>query len=49
VARDAGVGTLELNHHDAFQDDDAVHLKESAARAEFAGALCAREGLTLAV
>ena len=49
VARDAGVRALVLNHHDAFQDDDAVHLKESAAKAEFAGALCAREGLTLAV
>jgi len=49
VAEDAGVKSLVLNHHDAFQDDGMVHAKEAAARQAFAGALCAREGLTLTV
>jgi phosphoribosyl 1,2-cyclic phosphodiesterase len=49
VARDAGVKTLVLNHHDAFQSDESVHAKEAAARVEFPSSLCAYEGLTLKV
>lgn len=49
VAREAGARTLVLNHHDAFQNDDAVREKEAMARREFPDVFCAYEGLTLAV
>ena len=47
LAKAAGVKQLVLHHHDPQQSDQAVAEKERRARELFAGAVAAREGLTL--
>ncbi len=49
IAREAGVGTLVLFHHDPGQSDAAVAEKESRARRSFERSVAAREGLVLDV
>ena len=47
LAEAAGVRQLVLFHHDPGHDDAEVERIEAAARARFAGAIAAREGLEL--
>ena len=47
LCRAAGVGTYAIFHHAPDRDDDALDAIEQAARRLFAGAVVAREGLTL--
>lgn len=47
VAREAGVGTLVLFHHDPGHDDAAVAAIECSARAVLPGTVAAREGLEI--
>lgn len=47
IAREAGVRTLVLFHHDPHQDDAAVVEKERRARAIFEDTVAAREGLVI--
>jgi phosphoribosyl 1,2-cyclic phosphodiesterase len=49
IARDAGVRSLALFHHDPSHDDKAVAAIEAAAREEFRGAFAAREGRSVVV
>jgi phosphoribosyl 1,2-cyclic phosphodiesterase len=49
IARDAGVRSLALFHHDPSHDDKAVAAIEAAARSEFRGAFAAREGRSVVV
>ncbi|MFM2152537.1 MAG: hypothetical protein RL199_972 [Pseudomonadota bacterium] len=49
IAREAGVRSLALFHHDPSHDDAAVSAIEAAAKAEFPGAFAAREGRTVTV
>lgn len=49
IAREAGVGTLALFHHDPRQDDAAVADKERRAQGHFERSVAAREGLTIDV
>ena len=47
IAKECGVGTYVLFHHDPTQSDDAVREKERRAREVFPNAVAAYEGLTL--
>jgi phosphoribosyl 1,2-cyclic phosphodiesterase len=49
LAKEAGVGTLVLFHHDPAHDDAMIGRLEELAQQEYRGSVAAREGLRIAV